>query len=952
MRKVRNLAWAAVALASCCTHQLPRAAGPAGALGAVRPGPGQRAAHASLFGSDVWGLPDGALLSPDAAPGARLLELDPHLPGSPRFRAGGAVATAVSPDGATLLVLTSGYNRLYDREGQRIGAASSEYVFVYDVREGPPRETQILRVPNSFGGLAFLGDGSRFYVSGGPDDCLHEMARSAATGLWEETAPPIALGHLRETGLGGLGIKEGPFAAGVAASGSGARLVVADHENDAVTVVDPAARERRGDVALAPATGRGGEFPRAVAVVGETRAFVTSQRDGEVVEVDLSDRAVRRRIAVGAQPSALVANRAGTRLYVADADSDAVSIVDVAVGREIARVPTTAPAGSLPAGVPALLGSNPDALALAPDERTLYVANGGNDTVAFVALDADGGAGHVAGLVPTGYYPSAVSVSRDGRWLYVANARGVQGPNPHGPWSDEALARREPYSSRGGNEHALQLAHGGLLAFPVPGEADLARLTRQAIANDFPSDPRAVPPAFEQLRRLVKHVVLVVAENRTYDQVLGDLASADGDPALVHWGERYTPNQHALARAFVTLDRFFATGDVSGDGWQWTMGGRTTDVAEKAIPVRYAGRGEHTYDWEGLNRGINVGLATDDARRAFNPYTPRGELPGAVDVAAPDTMLWEAALAAGRTVRVYGVFCDPTRYGFAASDPLHVPRERMPAASGLRVAFPARASLQDVVDPYFRGFDLRFPDSWRVAEWRRELDGYVARGDLPALSIVRLPLDHLGSFGEGIDGVDTPDAQMADHDWAVGRLVEALSHAPFWGGTVVFVVEDDAQNGSDHVDAHRALALVAGPLVRRGAVVHAPYTTPGVLRTIELLLGLAPLGQHDAEAAAMEEVFVAEPDGRPYEAIVPDVLRSTRIPLPPARGGEHAEAPRHDAAWWAAATAGFDFEHVDSAPVEAMNRALYCGLVDDRGCATGVTAGLSPVRGEEGPEER
>jgi DNA-binding beta-propeller fold protein YncE len=254
------------------------------------------------------------------------------------------------------------------------------------------------------------------------------------------------------------------------------------------------------------------------------------------------------------------------------------------------------------------------------------------------------------------------------------------------------------------------------------------------------------------------------------------------------------------------------------------------------------------------------------------------------------------------------------------------------------VAFPARASLQSITDPFFRGFDMRFADTWRLAEWRRELDGYAARGELPALSIVRLPADHLGGFGDALDGVDTPDAQMADHDWALGSLVAALSRTPFWETTVVFVVEDDAQNGSDHVNAHRTIALAAGPHVRRGAVVHTPYTTTSLLRTIELLLGLAPLGQHDAEAEPMEDLFTVDADARPFAAVVPGVLRSTKLPLPPPGPGERAEQPRHDATWWSAATAGFDFDHVDAAPTEAMNRALFCGLVDDRGCATRAPA--------------
>jgi YVTN family beta-propeller protein len=934
MRPGRAFLWAALLLVGCGRRGIPWIPPATATAPAARPAPGERLPGASLFGTDVYGLTDGSQLTPDAAPDSRLFALDPHLAVAPAFRAGGAVATALSPDGTTLLVLTSGYNRLYDEAGERIEAASGEYVFVYDVSGGAPRETQVVGIPNSFGGVAFLPDGSRFYVSGGPDDDVHELARGEASGRWAEVTVPIPLGHLGGHGLGGLGDREGPFAAGLAVNHSGTRLAVVQHENDAVTLVSLVDHRSWGEVSLLRRGAAGGEYPRAVATVGELHAYVASQRDREVVEVNLVEGGVERRIPVGSMPTALVANRAGTQLYVADADSDAVSVVDLVAGREVTRIPTTAPAGSVPPGLAPLRGSNPNALALSPDERTLYVTNGGNSTLAVLALDATGSAGRVTGLVPTGLYPNAVSVSRDGRWLYVANGRSVSGPNQRGPWSDSDLAREHPYAPNAGNQYALQLEHGGLLAFPVPGEADLAKLTRQAIANDFPSDVASVPPVFQRLRGQVKHVVLVVAENRTYDQVLGDLPGADGDAHLVHWGARITPNHHALARTFVTLDRFFASGDVSGDGWQWTMGGRTTDVAEKAIPVSYADRGHHTYDWEGLNRGINVGLTSYHDRLLSNPYTPADELPEAIDVAAPDVLLWEGALAAGRSVRTYGVFCDLTRYSLGENDPGRLPLLRMPFESGTRVAFPARASLAEVEDPFFRGFDMSLPDAWRVAEWRRELAGYVASGELPALSIVRLPTDHLGAFKDAIDGVNTPDTQMADHDWAVGSLVDALSRTPFWESTVVAVVEDDAQNGSDHVNAHRTLALLAGGHVRRGAVVHTPYTTPSLLRTIELLLGFPPLGQHDAEAPAMEDVFTEHADASPYEALVPDVLRSTKLPLPAPKPGEHAALPRHDAAWWAAATAGFDFDHVDAAPATAMNRVLYCGLVDDRGCTT------------------
>jgi YVTN family beta-propeller protein len=924
----------ALAAISCGVHEIASISRTVAPDVVPRPRPGEAASHGSLFGTAAFGLPDGDVLTPDAAPGALLLELDPHLAVAPGMRAGAAVATALSPDGASLLVLTSGYDRLFDGRGERIQAASGEYVFVYDVRGGPPHQVQVLRVSDAFGGMAFAPDGSRFFVSGGPDEVVHEFASSGPGGIWAEPGRALPLGFDTKDGFGGLGIKEGPFAAGVAVTADGARLVVAQHENDSLTVVDLAKPSSMVEVALSPSDGAGGEFPRAVVLVGPHRAFVASQRDRELVEVDLESRRVTRRIPVGVEPTAVVANRTETRLFVANAGSDSVSVVDPDSGRAVAEIPTMGPPAALPGAVLGLRGSNPNALALSPDERTLYVTNGGNNTLAVIALDARSDGGQVAGLVPTGYYPHAVSVSRDGRWLYVAHGRSPPGPNPHGPWWRMGRSPPQPEGASGGNEFVFQLEHGGLLAFPTPSAHDLARLTRQAVANDFPVDPARVPRPVARLAGAVKHVVFVVGENRTYDQVLGDLPRADGDARLVHWGRAMTPNQHAIAERFVTLDRFLATGDVSGDGWQWTMGARSTDVAEKAIPVEYAHRGEHTYDWEGLNRGINVGLATDAERLAANPYTPRGQLPGTLDVAAPDLLLWEAALAAGKTARVYGVFCDLTRYGFAESDPAHIPETRMPYSTGTRVAFPTRASLGNVLDPYFRGFDPRMPDSWREVEWQRELDGYVARGDLPALSIVRLPGDHFGEFAAALDGVDTPDTQMADHDWALGRLVEALSRSPYWGSTVVFVVEDDAQNGSDHVSSHRTVALVAGGLVRRGSVVHTPYTTASMLRTIELLLGVPPLGQHDAEAEPMMDVLDGPVDTTPFEAVVPDVLRSTRLPLPPPRPGEHAAAPRHDASWWAAATAGFDLAHVDAAPADAMNRILYCGIIDDRGCTS------------------
>jgi DNA-binding beta-propeller fold protein YncE len=923
--------------------------------------PSQRLPGASLFGTDVIGLPTGASLTPDAAPGSVLLDLDPQVPEVPAFRAGGAVSTALSPDGRTLIVLTSGFNRIYDGEGRVVPAASSEWVFVYDVT-GAPRRVQAVSVPNAFDGIAFGPRGDRFYVGGGSDDVVREYARGSGGGFAEVT-PAIQLGHVDARGLGGLGIDEGPYAAGVAVTPSGARLVVANTENDSVSLVDLAARRVLSEVQLSPGSGQaGGEFPFWVTLVGEGLAYVSCQRDREVAVVDLLAGRVVKRIPVGGEPGKMTLNHTQSRLFVANANSDSISVIALPAGTVVSELRTPAPAGS-PAG---LLGSNPNDVALSPDERILYVTNGGNNSLAVFALsDRDRGAegatpgsgpSVLTGLVPTGFYPNAVTVGAGGRFLYVAHGKSPSGPNRSGPWADVPRSTLSPYSQNAGNQYSLQLMHGGLLAFPRPDDAALAKLTRQVLQNNRFAAPTTEPDVFRELRGKVKHVVYVIGENRTYDQILGDLPGADGDPALVHWGEPITPNHHTLARDFVTLDRFFASGGVSGDGWQWSTSGRTTDVAEKAIPVEYADRGVRSYDWEGKNRNVNMALPTPAARAWANPRTPTSSdlLPGPADVAGVDEpalggrgYLWDAALAAGLGVRNYGFFVDDSRYGFLFGDARGIPPLARPFEDGVQVAFATRPSLLPVTDPFFRGFDMNLADYWRLLEWEREFDRYAAAGDLPALELVRLPHDHLGGFRSALDGVSTPDTQIADHDYALGRLVERISRSPFWEETVIFALEDDAQNGSDHVDSHRSFLLVAGGHVKRHVKVSTVYTTPSVLRTIELLLGTSPLGQGDGFAEPMADLFSVEADDTPYVAKVPGVLRSTRLPLPAPQRGEVAALPRGTPEGWSLLTEGFDFSRADAAPAARMNRVLFCELVSGAGC---VSEGAPPLCLAEPPD--
>jgi hypothetical protein len=398
-----------------------------------------------------------------------------------------------------------------------------------------------------------------------------------------------------------------------------------------------------------------------------------------------------------------------------------------------------------------------------------------------------------------------------------------------------------------------------------------------------------------------------------------------------------TPNQHALARRFVDLDNFYDSGESSNTGWNWTVAARTNDWTEREAPVNYAERGLQ-YDQEGDNRNVNVGFATAAERLKFNPLSPKDPdvLAGARDVAAPDGpggdaehgYIWDQALKAGLTVRNWGFYGDLSLY-FAPAAADRTPLERDPFRAGLRVFTPTKASLMAITDPYFRGFDQSFPDYWRFKEWEREFDGFVAAGAAPNLMMVRLAHDHTGNFGKGIDGVNTVETELADNDYAVGLLIEKVARSPFANDTLIFVVEDDAQDGPDHVDAHRSIALVAGPYVRQGAVVSHRYATVDLVRTIEAVLGLGPMGLNDARAEPMAEVFDTDRPDWTFEALVPAVLRTTALPLPPATSadvGAGCPVRNRTAAYWAATMAGQNFAEEDRLDTARFNLALWRGL--------------------------
>jgi DNA-binding beta-propeller fold protein YncE len=885
-----------------------------------------RATAALAQDAGEW-LPTGQRLTPTAATGAMFQSLDPGLANYPDHRAGQAVTTAVSHDGKTLLILTSGFNLLSTPQGKKDPDASQEYVFVFDISGPAPKQTQVLKIPDTDCGIVFATDDSRFFVSGGVEDDVRVFAHGEQG--WAEDGRPIALGH-----AAGLGIAIKPSASGLDVSEDGSLVVVANRENDSISVVDLKTRTVKGELDLRPGksdpaqTGMpGGEYPTWVQVKGTT-AYVSAERDREIVVADLAALRVTARIKVGGTPNRMVLNADKSLLFAAQDNSDQIAVIDTASNALRETIDARAPAGVL-SDARAFRGAAPNSLALAPDGKTLYATLGGSNALAIVPLGQ--APYHVAALVPTGWYPNSVSAASG--MLYVVNGRSNVGPNPLG-CSHARLNRAETAQCMAHNHYILQLSQAGFLSLPAPQPPDYARLTGIVAVNDgFDAKPNADDTrVMAELGKRIKHVIYVIKENRTYDQVLGDLGKGNGDPSLTLFGASVTPNQHKLAASFVTLDNFYASGEVSGNGWPWSTSARETDVGVKYIPMQYAQRGE-SYDVEGTNRNINVALPTSAERRAADSATPEDpdQLPGTADVGAPDSTegepgrghLWDAALRAHLSVRNYGFYLDLTRY--QDRNPSPIPVDRDPAQSQTIVAYPSDPALIAITDPYFRGFDLKLPDFWREREWEREFAQYVAHKNLPALSLVRFMADHTGDFGHAIDRVDRPEAQVADNDYALGMLVERVARSPYRNSTLIFVLEDDAQDGPDHVDAHRTTAYVAGPYIKRGAVVSQRYSTVNMLRTIEDILGIEPLSMFDATRRPMTDVFDLTTRTWSFAAAPSAALSQTDLPIAKKAAGASFRYAHHTA-YWQRATRRYDWSAEDRIDAAAYNRVLWEGL--------------------------
>jgi YVTN family beta-propeller protein len=703
-----------------------------------------------------------------------------------------------------------------------------------------------MQLDNAWLGLAWSTDGKRLYAAGAAENSVYEFAW-ARGGLTE--AGRIAIGQ-PERRTGGEFLNAG-FVGGLAAAPDGKTLYAIQVFGQALSAIDLQSRKELKKVSL-PAE----PYTTVVSPDGRT-VFVSLWGGARVLMFARDTLAPLGEVAVGPHPNAMVLSKDGTRLFVACANTNAVYVVEVATRTAREQI-------SVALYPNAPVGSTPNALALSPDGDTLLVANADNNTVAVVDIEKPG-ASEVEGWVPVGWYPTAVMFSRDGSKFFVLNGKGTTSEaNVRGP---------QPGGAREDGQYTGNMFQGTIAIVPTPDRGALAAMTRRVLALTPYKEATRLTPADAPIgnpipRRVggsspIKHVFYVIRENRTYDQVLGDLARGNGDPSLTLFGEEVTPNAHAIAREFTLFDNFYVDAEVSYDGHAFSMGAYATDVVEKLWPTNYGGRGT-PYLSEG---GFNI-------RDQYGNFS-----------APPQGYIWDFAKRAGVSVRSYGEFASWTRPGGTV-------RADVPGLEGL-------------VHPAFPPFDLAIQDQRRVDIWLEEFQKFERDGTLPQLSIIRIGNDH--TRGTTRDAW-TPRAMVADNDLALGRIVDAISHSRYWKESAIFVLEDDAQNGPDHVDAHRSILLAISPFSRRRTVDSTLYSTTAVLRTMELILGLPPMSQYDAAATPMYKAFQPVPDLTPY------AKRPARVSL---------DEKNDWSAPGALASARMNFRDADRTPELELNQIIW-----------------------------
>jgi YVTN family beta-propeller protein len=623
-------------------------------------------------------------------------------------------------------------------------------------------------------------------------------------------------------------------------------------------------------------------MPKDDKVVIDQRGIAST---GTIVRVDLLAGKVSGEISVGLHPTAMQWDENHHRLYVANSNSDTISVIDTENDRVIKTI-------AIQPFERKIAGMAPNALALDADGRTLYVACGGINAVAVLGTED----GHLRGLIPTGWYPNDLRLSHDQKYLAVSNLLGV-GPGGDAAnvdrWAKETHLNVQPGPTR----RYVHSDRSSLQVIRIPEAPQLAGYTTAVMENnkmrggELPRSARPTTgtglkplpvPLHSGDPSLIDHVVFIIKENRTYDQVFGDLAQANSDPSLLVYGPDITPNQHSLAEQFVVLDNFYATGGNSADGHQWVTQASETDYC---YWPGYSGR---TYPFDGSD-----------------PIAP-----------ASSGFIWDVALKEKKTVEDFGEY-------------VSVPIERQPWASARAALmsewkkgsadfsgrFQVEApipQLNSVLARDYPFWTLAVPDVVRAQIFQKHLDGWTKKGSMPNLVLVQLPGDHTA----GTDpGMPIPEAMIADNDLALGQIVAGLTKSPFWKRMAIFVVEDDAQAGLDHVDGHRTVALAISPYTYRGTVDSTVYSQTSMVKTIELMLGMPTMSLFDLIANDMRNSFLSQADTTPYSAIIPkqplDVLN------PPVTS---LKGPARDAA---VASMHMNFLAPDAAPTKKLNSILW-----------------------------
>jgi DNA-binding beta-propeller fold protein YncE len=810
-----------------------------------------------------------------------------EVPGMPRLINNLPTAIAISPDGRFAVLLHSGYGAYTSGEKQSLSVLNFE---TNELTDFPDDRLSRKARQTYFLGLAFSLDGKQLFASmASLTDPLGKRKGSTGNGIAVYSfengriAPErflaltprtrIPTGKLRRDEF-----KDVTYPAGLSVGESGGqeRLLVANDDSDEAVLMNTGDGKivYRFDLSTMKRIPASLPYTTVMTKDGK-RGFVSLWNASSVAELDLTNGRVLRMIplrkpeaslAGGSHPTALLLNRESTRLYVALTDRDEIAVLDTESGKVLSFLSTKLP-GQIYGG------SDPEYLALSPDEKTLFSANSISDSVAVFELSKNGTAetGRPAGFIPTEWYPTVVAATAKDLLIASAKGRG-SGPNP------KAIGKRDDGRPR--FPYGPAMIHGSLARIPlVEVTANLSAYTKQVVEmNALRGNGDSV--RFANGKSEIHHVIYIIKENRTYDQVFGDLAGANGEASLAMYGEDITPNQHKLAKQFGILDNFYDSGDVSGDGHVWSNSASISDYIAKTWPIGYRGN-EHTYDSEGaLLAGISQEDGVPDAGEPTGGY------------------LWQDFARHGVSYRHYGEYIvsrwcnqksdsEPVTLGPPKVEGEACPRsvihhgepleknvgEPRGGSSPYPWAIPVLAKnvaseveLEGHFDPLYPDFEVAYPDQLRADEFLNEFQQFVdsrkaGKDTMPQFILLRLPDDHTAG---GVKNKPRPVASVADNDLAVGRVVDAVSHSPYWDDTAFLILEDDAQDGPDHVDSHRSIALVISkysPTINEKGdagkpfVDHSFYTTINVVRTIEALLGVPPMNANDSRAAVMAPLF-------------------------------------------------------------------------------------------------